>query len=88
MDFSFSVIGLFHSFTPAFYGHGGTASNLPGASGPSDVRSPAVAGSFYPSDPEALRTLIKGSLEAAKMENFISPIKALIAPHAGTSFAA
>jgi AmmeMemoRadiSam system protein B/AmmeMemoRadiSam system protein A len=47
---------------------------------------PAVAGSFYPSNPEALRAMVKASLEAAKEENVASPVKALVAPHAGYEF--
>lgn len=45
------------------------------------VREPAVAGSFYPADPEALRSNVEALLHAAKPAP-LNP-KALIAPHAG-----
>jgi AmmeMemoRadiSam system protein B len=44
------------------------------------VREPAVAGMFYPADPEELRGMIKGFLAEAKAG--LHP-KAIIAPHAG-----
>jgi MEMO1 family protein len=44
-------------------------------------RHPAVAGSFYPSDPAELRSMVRGFLDAAQVE---APVpKAMIAPHAG-----
>jgi AmmeMemoRadiSam system protein B len=47
------------------------------------TRPPAVAGSFYPADPVALRRALAGHLaEAAPPPDASSP-KALIAPHAG-----
>ena len=51
------------------------------------VRRPAVAGSFYPSDPDVLRTTVTAHLDAAATApargvDSGSP-KALIAPHAG-----
>jgi MEMO1 family protein len=47
------------------------------------TRPPAVAGSFYPADPVALRRAVSGHLdEAAPPPDAGSP-KALIAPHAG-----
>ena len=45
------------------------------------VRSPAVAGLFYPRDPRALRAQIQGFL--ADVTTPLPPPKALIAPHAG-----
>jgi AmmeMemoRadiSam system protein B len=45
------------------------------------VRSPAVAGAFYPSDPYELRTSIEAYLALATSLD-VTP-KALIAPHAG-----
>ncbi len=45
------------------------------------VRQPAVAGTFYPADPQELRTMIDGFLEQA--ESADSAPKALIVPHAG-----
>lgn len=47
----------------------------------SDIRSPAVAGSFYPADPRQLATMVKSQLDAARSSE--TPPKALIAPHAG-----
>lgn len=45
------------------------------------VRPPAVAGMFYPQDPETLRTMVEGFLARADADE--PPPKALIAPHAG-----
>lgn len=45
------------------------------------VRSPAVAGFFYPSDPVDLEQTVSAYLDEA--EPMILPPKALIAPHAG-----
>ncbi|HOX55875.1 MAG TPA: AmmeMemoRadiSam system protein B [Candidatus Paceibacterota bacterium] len=49
---------------------------------PGNVRLPAVAGRFYPADPEALRGLINSLLAQAPPAAGPAP-KALIAPHAG-----
>lgn len=48
------------------------------------VRPPAVAGSFYPRQPDALRQMVRQFLDAAVLppEPVPSPV-ALIAPHAG-----
>jgi hypothetical protein len=46
------------------------------------VRLPAVAGQFYPENPEELRTMVDGFLAAAKTVSDKIP-KAIIAPHAG-----
>jgi AmmeMemoRadiSam system protein B len=46
------------------------------------VRLPAVAGQFYPENPEELRTMVDGFLAAAKTVSDTIP-KAIIAPHAG-----
>lgn len=46
------------------------------------VRSPAVAGVFYPADPGELRQSVRGFLSRADVDSFLSP-KALIVPHAG-----
>jgi len=46
------------------------------------VREPAVAGSFYPSDPHELRTAIESMLEQVRPRPGPAP-KALIVPHAG-----
>jgi AmmeMemoRadiSam system protein B len=47
-----------------------------------NIRPPAFAGSFYPTDPEELRSTIEGYLRNVKSVNTVSP-KAVIAPHAG-----
>jgi MEMO1 family protein len=48
------------------------------------VRYPAVAGLFYPEDPDALRNVIQQLLANAHPEaNLPAPPKALIVPHAG-----
>ncbi|HHH39927.1 MAG TPA: AmmeMemoRadiSam system protein B [Sedimenticola sp.] len=47
-----------------------------------EVRYPAVAGMFYPADPDELRSEIRQFLSAAR-HGVIPPPKALIAPHAG-----
>lgn len=45
------------------------------------IRAPAVAGSFYPRDPHALREMVAGLLACEHSE---APVpKAIIAPHAG-----
>jgi len=46
------------------------------------VRPPAVAGQFYPADPEELRSEVKNFIAAAKPSADKIP-KAIIAPHAG-----
>ena len=47
------------------------------------VRRAAVAGSFYPADPERLRLDLSGLLAKAPALPAYRPAKALIAPHAG-----
>jgi len=47
------------------------------------VRKPAVAGSFYPADPDELRKMIQGFLSAAKKPEPEGDLIALLAPHAG-----
>ena len=62
-----------------------------------DVRDPAVAGSFYPSDPQELRAAVRGHLAAAEEARLPLPEpspaggarsypKAIIAPHAGYQY--
>ena len=46
------------------------------------VRSPAVAGSFYPSDPQQLASDVEALLSEATSPT-LPPPKALVAPHAG-----
>jgi AmmeMemoRadiSam system protein B len=45
------------------------------------IRRPAVAGTFYPADPEALRAAVEGYLTEAGAHGPVP--KAIIAPHAG-----
>lgn len=45
------------------------------------IRQPAVAGMFYPDDPEALRAMIGEFLDRARPQGPVP--KAMIAPHAG-----
>jgi AmmeMemoRadiSam system protein B len=49
------------------------------------TREPAVAGSFYPADPETLERLVRSQLAEARAvrKGDARPPKALIAPHAG-----
>ena len=47
------------------------------------TRPPAVAGTFYPGDPEALRREVRALLDDAHATGDDRPLKALIAPHAG-----
>ncbi|MBT3399387.1 MAG: AmmeMemoRadiSam system protein B [Rhodospirillaceae bacterium] len=47
----------------------------------SQVRPPAIAGTFYPAEPDALTGMIDACMAGAR-DNHLSP-KALIAPHAG-----
>ena len=46
-------------------------------------RPPAVAGAFYPSDPEELDQIVRSCLEGAEAQSSKAAPKALIAPHAG-----
>jgi AmmeMemoRadiSam system protein B len=57
---------------------------------PAPIRPPAVAGLFYPAEPEALRAVVRrclaegrGRLRAAPAGAEAPPPKALIVPHAG-----
>lgn len=54
-----------------------TAPKTPGAT----IRQPAVAGMFYPADPDELSAMVVDFLEQARSEE--PPPKAIIAPHAG-----
>jgi hypothetical protein len=47
-----------------------------------NIRHPAVAGLFYPADPEELREAVLGFLSAGKVGQDMPP-KAIVAPHAG-----
>ncbi|MGB8370234.1 MAG: AmmeMemoRadiSam system protein B [Limisphaerales bacterium] len=55
------------------------------ATGTAAVRLPAVAGQFYPENPEELRSMVNGFLAAAKIVSDKIP-KAIIAPHAGYQY--
>jgi MEMO1 family protein len=46
------------------------------------IRPPAVAGRFYPDDPERLQQMVNGFLETAVPATITAP-QAIIAPHAG-----
>ncbi|RKY05254.1 AmmeMemoRadiSam system protein B [Candidatus Poribacteria bacterium] len=47
------------------------------------IREPAAAGAFYPSDPAELKSMIEGFLEKAEVKGVKGEPVALIAPHAG-----
>jgi AmmeMemoRadiSam system protein B len=47
------------------------------------VRPPAVAGSFYPRDPDPLKSMVEGFLRGAPARGDRPAPKAVIAPHAG-----
>jgi len=48
-----------------------------------EIREPALAGSWYPGDPEILSRDVKRYLENAKKEKVDGEIVALVSPHAG-----
>lgn len=70
-------------------GGGGPAERPPAAGSPATgegrVREPAVAGLFYPQDPQALARAIEGYLQQAK-PHAVSGLRALICPHAGYTY--
>src|SRR5262249_6824260 len=45
------------------------------------IRSPSVAGSFYPAQPDALDRVVRACLDGAKADPVAA--KAIVAPHAG-----
>ncbi len=51
--------------------------------GMEDIRKPAVAGSWYPGDPDSLRAMIEAFIEKADVPKIDGRIFCLIAPHAG-----
>jgi AmmeMemoRadiSam system protein B/AmmeMemoRadiSam system protein A len=51
--------------------------------GMKEIREPALAGSWYPGDPEILSRDVKRYLENAKKEKVEGEIVALVSPHAG-----
>lgn len=52
---------------------------------PTEIRKPAVAGQFYPSDPDELSKMVEMMLDRAE-KVLTSPPRILIAPHAGYIF--
>jgi AmmeMemoRadiSam system protein B len=50
------------------------------------VRQPAVAGQFYPANPDRLRREIEGYIDHAALPKGLGLVKAVIAPHAGTMY--
>lgn len=50
------------------------------------IRAPAVAGTFYPSDPAELKSMIEGFLKGAEVREIKGEPIALIVPHAGYIF--
>ena len=53
---------------------------------PLAIREPAVAGLFYPKDPQELSRTIDALLAAAKPDSVPGELKAIICPHAGYSY--
>ena len=51
--------------------------------GMKEIREPALAGSWYPGEPEILSRDVKRYLENAKKEKVEGEIVALVSPHAG-----
>lgn len=47
------------------------------------VRTPAVAGLFYPDEPDRLRQTVTALLDAAPVETLLGPPAAYVVPHAG-----
>ena len=48
-----------------------------------DIRTPHVAGTFYPADPEKLKNDIRALLDVSKPEKEFNNIFGLVSPHAG-----
>jgi len=70
-------------------GTGTPALDLPqAASAQTAVRAPAVAGAFYPSDPDELRAYLQQTLESAPPSQVAGRIFGLVAPHAGYEYCA
>jgi hypothetical protein len=47
------------------------------------IRRPAVAGSWYPGDPDALRESVQKYMGEATLPDDLGTVHAVIAPHAG-----
>ena len=52
----------------------------------SDARPPAVAGMFYPSNPDKLRRTIQELLAEASVKKIPGELLALVCPHAGYKY--
>jgi AmmeMemoRadiSam system protein B len=50
------------------------------------VRQPAVAGQFYPANPDRLRREIEGYINRASLPEGLGTVRAVVAPHAGTIY--
>jgi len=50
------------------------------------IRRPAVAGQFYPGDPDALRRMIQEYVGGATLPKDLGTVRSVIAPHAGYIF--
>ncbi len=50
------------------------------------MRLPAVSGSFYPNDPQALRDRVGGCLSKVQQERCYPGVRGIICPHAGYIF--
>ena len=48
-----------------------------------DIRTPHVAGTFYPADPEKLKNDVRALLDVSKPEKEFNNIFGLVSPHAG-----
>jgi|GEM_PF-5521 len=66
-------------FTSLWFGHALSADTPV----PERIRKAAVAGAFYPAEPERLRKDVSDSLKSAVAEKFTLSIRAIMAPHAG-----
>lgn len=51
-----------------------------------EIRQPAVAGQFYPAEPNQLKKQINNYLTAAKITPPQNPVRAIMVPHAGYDF--
>ncbi|MFC1835994.1 AmmeMemoRadiSam system protein B [Thermodesulfobacteriota bacterium] len=63
-----------------------TASRAAEKNEPDRIKKPAVAGMFYPSDPDKLKRVVAESLEKAGKEKLSKPVRAVLAPHAGYKY--
>ena len=56
------------------------------ASAAGDVRQPAMAGSFYPDDPDEVRAMVEEMVDRARSDVGGPPARAIVVPHAGYVF--